>query len=202
MTLQNLLNKIPFETLFPYLCSYYPDIPLTESDYHNAYKEMRNAVIQPSKASNLIIAIELENEIDNDGTNCFDVFEYGEENNCYGVEFASWPIILGYHVCNKSVDDYGEMVVAAQILYRLTFCGFNNEEIAMRKEETYKALDESMREYEENKDTAVGIEELCKVLGLAQEDIPTEQELFKINQIIERNIKKKEDFLKSIRESC
>lgn len=80
--------------------------------------------------------------------NC--LHESRNEITSYAFEFSSWQEVLGYEICEESLNDIGYIPFLSAVFYEMTFCGFDEEDIQEelnviieRKEEVEKAIEEN-----------------------------------------------------------
>ena len=112
-------------------------IDRVRNNYITAINEIKK--ITPSYDDNSVIVVEKyfeydsdEDKIEDDWTVCFCTVN---SNIRYSLMGTAWEDFLGMPVINKSINDYGTVIVAAHILWELTYMGYTPE---TTKEETEK----------------------------------------------------------------
>ena len=89
----------------------------------------------------------------------------------YGLDFISRKELAGFNVCELSIDKYGIDRVIAEIIWEITFYGWDEETV----DQHAKELDESLKETKEHPEDLRPISELFEELGW--EDERTEEEI-------------------------
>ena len=96
----------------------------------------------------------------------------GELHICpYGLDFISRKELAGFNICELSIDKYGIDRVIAEIIWEITFYGWDEETI----DQHAKELDESLQGTKDHPEDLRPISELFEKLGW--EDERTEEEI-------------------------
>ena len=61
----------------------------------------------------------------------------------YGFEFAPWKEILGYELDAHNVQEVGPAALCAEILYEMTFFGFDEDKVETERQKLYETVRES-----------------------------------------------------------
>lgn len=216
MTLQELMKSVEFEDFWPIMRdTYFQKDPIEEKEYTDEEKEkiknihskvydkMKEMELCP-KDDKMVVTVMKKFDIDlgsevgkNDkGIEIYDVSGYeAGTNEFYGIEFVDWSETLACEVCQHSIDKYGTAECMAHILWELTFCGLEPEQITKEREKLEEALHEVENEDFSN---CKNWEEIKKELGFEEteetkEEIEARRALNK--QIYEKNLKIREEFI-------
>lgn len=125
MTLKELLNKVEFDNVAPFIVQYYPDLAKCMAGFKMAFDGMRNTM--PTNADCEKVKVEY-------------CIEEGKEAclSAYHSDNADWETVVGREVViDRNVSAPLEEIVAA-ILFDATFWGFTPED----REETFEEWQE------------------------------------------------------------
>ena len=108
----------------------------------------------------------------------------------YSFMFEPWENHLSCYVSESSLNEMGEIAIAANLYFEMTYLAHRYDESLKRIDEETNKLEESMKEYEEHKDeegyfkSFEDVRELFDDLGIDYEaneyDFEKEKELLKI----------------------
>lgn len=111
MTLKELLNKVEFDDIIPFIMKHYPHTAHCMAGFKMAFDGMRNTI--PSSASEEVVNIDL----------------YKEENEepyimvCH-VDNDIWENVVGRDICISSEVSASLEEIVAVVMYDATYFGF------------------------------------------------------------------------------
>lgn len=225
MIVKELFEKVSFEEIMSYLFNerqiihdiedleektedeIVEECRLMKEAYHHAYNQLIKIKPQENKSKVLIMLKETDlfNESYYD-ISCFDYNELLNDNipEIYAIDFIPWEEILGYQVSLANLKEYSFVQLVGEVLWELTFYGYDEEVIGEEKEELLtrkQEVDEAIKNEDFSKFHT--IKDVFTELGFVDERTEEEnkekldmEELLKLNKKNRFNLFKKEKELK------
>jgi len=191
MIFKELIAKVEYDDIWKELKGHYDH----EDIYYKAYRDVLLELekIDPHSADTptTIVAAKIENWLE-PGEYIFDVLGIiGGDKSHYALEWSLWDEWLGFNVLDKSVQIYGDSVVAAHSLYEMTFFGYNYSDVSKKISKEKAILDKSIKEIEEGKTELIPHDKFMEELGISDECSAEELERDREERekIIDRNEK-------------
>lgn len=195
MIFKDIIEKIDNLKVLEALIKAYPDQKDLKECYFNMIEKLK--IKEPKQEDEKLILTVMPTEDFLEENEFYDnVFGYSvEDGQHYALEFTDWDEWLGFEVCKKSVEHYGEDLFVAHCLYEMSFISFEEETI----EEQVEDLNRMSKEIEEGTAKTIPMEEVYRELGLEIPPRPTEEEQEetrqKFKRVQERNQKIENEFL-------
>ena len=92
--------------------------------------------------------------------------KYGNTEITWAIEFRPWDEFLGMTIDKETLNNFTSEEIVCHILYEMTFCGYDQEEIQSKFEDLQARADEvkNMTKEDLEKNT-ISLEDLMKKLG-------------------------------------
>jgi hypothetical protein len=173
MYVKELLLRLDFNKVWEEIKSYYYNDLSTDISYlefKKAYPDKTEEDFLDKVKDNIAITFDEIKEVEVVNTNeavlaVHKYFEYDEdtdlidpvwdtcyyikgEDEAYSLMGLEWEKFLGLPVLDKSIGEYGEDIVAAHIVWELTFMGYTRETASEESKKLFERLDESLKDIE------------------------------------------------------
>lgn len=189
MIVQELFQKVTFNKIMKYLVSKREAfVPYEEVDdiiayrknvvksYLFAYEELKNLTPILDENSILMVFPVFEDE-----TLYYDVSLLKKdellkgEAEFFGIDFIPWNEVLGFQISKKNLEEESLTLLAGEILWELTFYGYNNEDVSLEGDKVKEIADDAIQNLKEgNVDNFVSFDDFKKELNIT-ETILTEE---------------------------
>ena len=161
--LKDLFDKYEDVAIFERLAELYPDQANEYNAYMNALGELHNLeVISNEWSLEVYTGVSAyEDEV------YYGVSGYSPDSpgQSYAMEYSDWGEWLGMNVMAESIAEFGELDVAAHILWEMTYTGFSYADVKQRSDE----LDELSNRINSGLDGCTTAEEVEKLFNSLNE---------------------------------
>ena len=204
MILKEMLNTVTFKDIWLEILGYYKEkeleesyvekIALIEESYKEAWESLMK--LEPAeKPGHYFICAEyfdcLEETEKGEIKTQFDVSMYNmSDDTIYSIMLTPWEEILGLQVANYCLNRYGAAKLAAELLFDITFFGYNNDEVNEQQVKVKEELAEAVENLSE--EHGIPFDEFMKQLeeetGVEIKNEPmSEEEKEKFNKYLKLN---------------